>query len=131
MSITIRPRININTAGVSLKINRAVQNALLIIANDIRKDCNRYAPHRRGTLISQSNVMAYADSSSTAKIRWGVPYASYVYKGISKSGKPLRYTKYPNANAQAKWCEKAKREHLSEWQKAAEKAIKDKYNEQQ
>lgn len=129
MSIVIRPQININAAGVTMKINKAARDAVPGIADDIRKDCNKYAPQRYGNLISHSNTVAYSGEPK-ADIKWGVIYANYVYKGISRSGRPLKYSTYPNINARAKWAAYAKRMHLVQWRDMLEARMKAKYHEQ-
>lgn len=131
MSITIRATVNISPTGVAAKINRAVAKAMPEITNDIREDCNFYAPKRSGNLITHSNITANATQSS-AEITWSVPYANYVYKGVTKYGRRLRYTRDPhlNPNAQEEWCKKAKQMHLVDWRKMLERKAREKYREQ-
>ena len=127
MSIKITPTVNIDVNAISNRIKKAVRTSMPQIAEDIMKDCNQYAPDRSGVLrgTTQNELNPHIECEDNhAKITWGTPYASYVYKGLSKSGKPLKYTKDRNQEAQSHWVEKAQEMHGAEWEKQAEKAIK-------
>ena len=131
MSITIRATVNISPTGVAAKINRTVAKAMPEITNDICEDCNFYAPHRSGNLRSVANIRKNV-SDDGATIEWTVNYAPYVYKGVTKYGRRLRYTRDPhlNPNAQEEWCKKAKQMHLVDWRKMLERKAREKYREQ-
>lgn len=126
MRIKITPIIKINTAEIAAKISRAAKESLAPVSAQVLKDSNNYAPKRQGTLIENSVTNTFSDKN-ISEIRWTVPYASYVYKGLSKKGRPLRYSKYPNQNAGKEWCKRAKAIHLKEWHKMAEDIIKNRY----
>ncbi len=127
MLIVIKPKINIDAAGIAMKIHKAAQEAMPKLTETILEDCNEYAPERSGNLIESSNINHHAGGVK-ATLRWEAKYSGYVYKGISKSGKSLKYTKQPNANAQSHWCRKAKQMKLVEWNKLAGKYIKENYS---
>lgn len=127
MSVRITPVITVNSAGVAMKIRTAAKSALAEITDDVRKDCNYYAPHRLGTLISQSNIEANSGDLEK-RLHWGVPYASYVYKGVSKRGRSLKYSKVKNVNAGSRWCERAKEAFGADWQRKFDRKVKEKYN---
>lgn len=121
----IEVKINFNPSGIAAKIQSSASKALPGLAAEIRNDCNFYAPDRTNTLIKQSNIIADTDDDCTLK--WGVPYASYVFKGKSRKGNPLKYSKNKNPNAQKEWCKKAKEMHLADWRKYLEKEVKENY----
>lgn len=125
MRIKITPIIKINTAEIAAKISRAAKESLAPVSAQVLKDSNNYAPRREGNLIGDSVVNAFSEKIS--EIKWTVPYASYVYKGISKKGRPLKYYKLRNPNAGKEWCKRAKAIHLKEWHKRAEDIIKNRY----
>ncbi len=120
-----------DTKSTAVRITNAVKAAMPELVEQVRKDCNFYAPQRTGVLIAKSNI----DTDSTGKcykIIWDaknksdVSYADYVFKGVSKKGKKLKYSKYPNANAQSHWTHKAKSVKLMDWKLMAEKLLKEK-----
>ncbi len=123
MYVRIDPKINIDPARVAMKIRKAAEKSLQPICDQILMDTNQYVPNRSGTLESTANAR-YFSGEPKAEIKWTTIYANYVYKGISKRGKPLKYTKHPNEKAGAEWCKRAKKLHLLEWQKRAEKLMK-------
>lgn len=59
-------------------------NAYNNLLDDIIKDTDKYVPYKSGAL-----------SRSVTKVSDGIeyrkPYASYIFNGVSKSGKPLKY----------------------------------------
>lgn len=67
-----------NTIGSNK--SKAYNNLL----DDIIKDTDKYVPYKSGAL-----------SRSVTKVSDGIeyrkPYASYIFNGVSKSGKPLKY----------------------------------------
>lgn len=135
MRINISVENHIDTEGIKTKIMDAVNKSLPNIATEVLKDCNEYAPERYGGLTGKSitdeackPIIDVNEENHTATIKWRVPYASYVYKGISRKGKPLKYSKWPNTKAQKEWCKKAKTVRLMEWSKMMEKFTKDNYN---
>lgn len=128
MPVVIKPVVKFDTAGVAMRIRKSVNEALPEVTEKIAKDCNDYAPQRYGNLIDTANINMEV-SGLTSSITWRVPYASYVYKGLSKKGKPLKYSKYPNANAQKEWCKKAKSLKLAKWQDMINDAIKEHWHD--
>lgn len=123
-----RVNIRFDRNAAAARISNSVKAAMPELATQVLKDCNFYAPQRRGTLISTS-IMRSDTSSPKATLKWDVPYAEYVFKGLSKRGNPLKYSKYPNRNAQSHWTNKAKSVKLVAWERLAEVLIKEKMNE--
>lgn len=126
MPVKITVKMNFSAAGAAAKIRSSVAEAMPDLTRQIQSDCNNYAPDRKHTLIEQSNIISSTDEMST-EIRWGVPYANYVYEGVSKKGKPLKYSRDKNPNAQKKWCKAAKKDHSDEWRLKLEKTAKENY----
>ena len=125
MRIKITPIIKINTAEIAAKISQAAKESLAPVSTQILEDSNMYVPRRLDGLKDSSVINAF--SEKTSEIKWTVPYASYVYKGLSKKGRPLKYYKLRNPNAGKEWCKRAKAIHLKEWHKMAEDIIKNRY----
>lgn len=118
MSMQIKPEIKIDTAGIAMKIRKAAEKALPTVTDQILKDTKQYVPRREGNLggtLERSASTPYYLSPTKAELRWSTVYANYVYKGVSKHGRPLRYNKHPNKYAGAEWCKRAKELHLSDW----------------
>ena len=130
MRITITPIVKINTADIVKKIHEAAKESVSAVSTQILKDSNYYAP-RRGDGLVDSSIIAANATEAFSEIKWTVPYASYVYKGISKKGKPLKYSKWPNTKAQKEWCKKAKSVHLKDWNEMVEDIMKRRFGEKQ
>lgn len=129
MPITIKPVVSIDTAGIAMRMRKAVNEALPKVTEDIVKDCNDYAPQRLDVLIDTANINTEV-SRLTSSITWTVPYSGYVYKGLSRRGKPLKYSKVKNPNAQKEWCKKAKSLKLTKWEKMINDAIKEHWHDE-
>lgn len=67
-------------------------NAYNSLLDDIIKDTDKYVPYKSGAL-----------SKSVTKVSDGIeyrkPYASYIFNGVSKSGKPLKYNTSTHSKA--------------------------------
>lgn len=113
MSMQIKPEIKIDTAGIAMKIRKAAERSLPTVTDQILKDTTQYVPRRGGDLERSSENPYYLGTK--AEITWSTIYANYVYKGVSKRGKPLKYNKDPHRFAGAEWCKRAKELHLSDW----------------
>lgn len=113
MSLQIKPEIKIDTAGIAMKIRKAAERSLPTVTDQILKDTTQYVPRRGGDLERSSENPYYLGTK--AEITWSTIYANYVYKGVSKRGKPLKYNKNPHRFAGAEWCKRAKELHLSDW----------------
>lgn len=129
MPVVLKPVVKFDTAGVAMRIRKSVNEALPEVTEQIAKDCNDYAPKRLGNLIGIENINTEV-SGLTSSITWTVPYASYVYKGLSKRGKPLKYSKDKNPKAQKEWCKKAKSLKLDKWQDMINDAIKEHWHDE-
>ena len=68
------------------------------------KAMDKYVPFDTGTLAETVVVEGQTTNNVTTNtITYSQKYAEYVYKGISKSGKPLNYTKNPHSYAGSYW----------------------------
>lgn len=84
--------------------------------NEVVKDSNYYAPQDTTELI-RSAIRYVASNPTGNKVVWDTPYAMYQYKGLSKSGKPLKYSKDVNPNARSHWFEAARKVSKAKWTK--------------
>ena len=79
------------------------------LTEECARRMDRFVPYREGNLAHTTVRNGRTTSNvKTGKIVYAQPYASYVYYGISKSGKPLNYTKTFHPNAGPYWDERMK-----------------------
>lgn len=69
-----------------------------LVTEEVLKRIGKYMPRRTGELED-----AKTDIASPTRILTRGPYARYVFFGVSRSGKPLRYTKTGNPLAGPHW----------------------------
>jgi len=122
--------VNIDPKAIKKRIMESVDESLPSLAEEVLKDCNDYAPTRYGVLTGTAPIatdlkptISVDKTEHSATITYGAPYSSYVYKGLSKRGKPLKYTKQPNQKAQKEWCKKAKSLKSDKWKRLFQKLI--------
>ena len=87
------------------------------------KHNDRYVPFREGTLAS--TVIADGEITKNVEVdryTYTQKYARYVYKGISKSGKKMNYTKDKHAEAGPYWDKRM-------WSAEKDKIVKEVKNE--
>ena len=106
-------KIKINPGNVSAHVMGAWNKGLYILSNEILADCNEYCKEDRQTLIKSSYIHS---RRSEGKLIWQTAYARRQYWGIRTSLTPGRTWK---------WCETAKRKHLKEWQRLAQRVVND------
>lgn len=107
-------RIEISADSIRAKIDNAWESGLEMLSSQILKDCNRYCKEDTGMLIMSSFIHSRLKEGI---LIWNTPYAARQYYEIPKAFKDV------NSNATWRWCEVAKQNHLSTWQRQAE-AIK-------
>lgn len=105
-------QINIDQNQCAAKVSGAWDKALYALSVQILNDCNQYVKVDQHTLESSSYVHSLL---SNGKLIWQTPYARRQYWAIETSLTPGRTWK---------WCETAKRKYLSDWQKMAEKGLR-------
>ena len=107
-------KIKIDPNQCSANVQGAWDKTLYALSAQILGDCNQYVKVDQHTLESSS----YAHSIlREGKLIWQTPYAKRQYWAIETSLTPGRTWK---------WCETAKRKHMADWQKIAEKGLRDK-----
>ena len=77
-----------------------------------------YTPRDEGILQGSVN-----SSIGSGLLEYDVPYASYVWNGVSKNGKPLNYQK-KNPLAGKEWVERAMADHLEDVCRIVEKELR-------
>lgn len=107
-------KISIPKGAVVAKVEAAWEKGLPILTEAIRDDCNQYCKEDSGDLIASALINSVL---SEGKIIWQKPYARRQYWEIRTA-----YTDV-NPNASWKWCEVAKRKHLEQWKKQAQRAM--------
>ena len=107
-------RIIVNRKGVEARVEYAFKKGMGVLANEILNDCNQYCKEDTGTLIASSHVHS---KPQEGKLIWQTPYARRQYWAIRTAYKDV------NPNASWKWCEVAKRKHLEQWKKQAQRAL--------
>ena len=106
-------KIQISSQQVQSKVMTAWNKGLYILSNEILKNCNEYCKEDQGILIASSNTHSRPQEG---KLIWETPYAKRQYWEIRTSLKPGRTWK---------WCETAKRKHKTDWQRIAEKGLRE------
>jgi hypothetical protein len=106
-------RIKIDPHQCAAKVEGAWKKSLFALSSQILRDCNQYVKVDQHTLESSS----YEHSQlGEGKLIWQTPYAKRQYWEIQTSLTPGRTWK---------WCETAKRKHKKDWQRIAEKGMRD------
>ena len=98
-------RLDMDVRKVLGRLQKRLDDALPLIANEVRSDCNRYVRVDQSTMRQSSYT---ASDLANGKIIWNTPYAKRMYY----TGTP---SKDVNAEASLRWCETAKEKHAQEW----------------
>lgn len=89
-------------------VNSNKSKAYNNLLDDIIRDTDEYVPYKSGAL-----------SKSVTKLPDGIeyrkPYASYIFNGVSKSGKPLKYTTSTHNKATSHPLQKALNENIEKY----------------
>ena len=104
-------KIMIDNNAVAAKVETAWKNGLRALGAQILFDCNQYCKEDQSTLIASSWVHSHPERG---ELVWQTPYAKRQYWEIKTSLTPGRTWK---------WCETAKKKHLEEWQRMAQKGM--------
>lgn len=104
-------RIQINENSIQAKIDNTWANGLEMLSSQILKDCNQYCKEDTGMLIMSSYIHSRLKDGL---LIWNTPYAARQYYEI-----PTAYHDV-NSNAQWRWCEVAKQNHLADWGRQAQ-----------
>lgn len=99
-------RINFSVSQIVADTKKNNAGKLEILAQEVLNDSNFYIPRRDSNLLQSGHTETI--SPEQVNVVWDTRYANYQYQGISKSGKPLNYSKDVNPNAQSHWFEVAK-----------------------
>lgn len=84
------------------------------LSSEIMNDCNQYCKEDTGTLIASSLI--HSDLKN-GKLIWQTPYARRQYWEIRTAYKTV------NPNASWRWCEVAKKRHMGQWEKQAQRLM--------
>lgn len=106
-------KIFISPNQVAANVKGAWDRSLYALSAQILQDCNEFVKYDQGTLQSSSYV---ASRLRDGKLVWDTVYAKRQYWEIKTSLTPGRTWK---------WCETAKKKHLSQWKDQAEKGLRD------
>ncbi len=131
MPVKFDVKVNFDIGAVKADILKAADEAIPEVATQVLADSNDYAPERQSILVGKtvidSNVIPIAQpipGEQRATVTWRVPYAAYVYKGKSRRGRDLTYSKDTNPRAQKEWFKAAKKLKLTNWIDAFKKELK-------
>lgn len=108
-------RINISKGAVAAKVETAFKKGLPMLAEEILNDCNEYCKMDSGTLIASSLTHSRPQEGL---LIWQTPYARRQYWEIRTA-----YATDGHPKATWKWCEVAKKNHLKQWQRQAQRAM--------
>lgn len=107
-------KISINRHAVEARVMGAFKAGLSVLAGEIRDDCNQYCKEDTGMLIASSMVHSRLDQG---RIIWQTPYARRQYWEIRTAYQTV------NPNAQWRWAEAAKRYHMHDWERQAQRLL--------
>lgn len=106
------------TARVSLDglLRVDTRRARLAVARETERRCRSRVPCRTGALMESARV-----TEDGRYLIYGVPYAQYVYRGVTGAGRPLRYSGAPMRGPY--WVSRMLAEEASELAAAAAEVI--------
>lgn len=108
-------RIIVDRHRVEHRIEYSFNAGMGMLANEILNDCNQYCKMDTGMLIASSYQHSLLDEG---KLIWQTPYARRQYWEIRTA-----ITDNGNPGASWKWCEVAKRKHLHQWERQAQRLL--------
>lgn len=109
--------VNINLSGMNARLSRGqLDKAQLILTERAAQDSNQYTPRDTGHL--QDDTLHIATRSAD-EFYWSAPYAKRVYY----LGQQSIHTE-KNPQARSHWFDFAKSQHLGDWKKAVEEALR-------
>ena len=111
-----RIRVKTDLKKIVPTVKKAVKKGQVAFDEQVLKDSNNYAPMDTGNLINSSLT---ASKIGEGRLIWDTPYAKRLYYNPQ-----YNFSKDKNPQAGGLWYERAKAQHLNEWQKVAEEAIK-------
>lgn len=97
------------------RITNSFNSGLGMLASEVLNDCNQYCKMDTGNLIASSYIHSKLDEG---QLIWNTPYARRQYWEIKTA-----YTDNGNPRATWKWCEVAKRKHIHQWERQAQKLL--------
>lgn len=131
MPVKFNVKVNFDIGAVKADILKAADELIPEVATQVLKDSNDFAPLRQGNLTGESKtnqdtipIVQPIPEEQRATVAWRVPYAAYMYRGKSRLGKDLTYSKDLHPKAQKEWFKVAKKLKFSEWKEAFVKKMK-------
>lgn len=106
-------KILINKPAVEARVVTAWNDGLRALSNQILNDCNIYCKVDQTGLRSSSYI---ASRPEEGVLIWDTPYAKRQYWEIKTALTP---------GTTWKWCDTAKKKHLSEWARIAQKGLEE------
>ena len=110
-------KVFINRHDVEVKVEYAFKQGMGVLASEILDDCNQYCKMDTGDLIASSYIHSKLDEG---KLIWQKPYARRQYWVIRTA-----ITDNGNPKATWKWCEVAKKNHIKQWERQAQIALRE------
>lgn len=107
-------KITISKAQVQAKVMNAWKEGLFGLTTEILADCNEYVKRSPEHTMRDSSLIH--SKPSEGLIVWETPYAKRQYWEIKTALTP---------GTTWRWIETAKRKHLHQWQKLAQKGLDD------
>ena len=107
-------RITISRAAVQAKVNNAWKENLFALTTEILADCNQYVKRSPEHTMRDSSLIH--SKPGDGLIVWETPYAKRQYWEIQTALTP---------GTTWRWIETAKRNHLTQWQNAAQRGFID------
>ena len=108
-------KINISKNQVRAKVEKAWNDGVFGLTEEILDDCNKYCKEDTGALIASSYMQS---AEGKGKLIWRTSYARRQYWLITAH-------KDKNPQASWKWCEVAKQKHLKKWTGRAQRGLRE------
>ena len=96
------------------RITNSFKSGLGMLASEVLNDCNQYCKEDTGILIASSYLHSELDKG---RLVWQTPYARRQYWEIKTA------VTDKNSRATWKWCEVAKRKHIHQWERQAQRLL--------
>jgi hypothetical protein len=110
-------RVTVDVGGLDARIDAMARRGLWAASEQALTDNNFYIPARDWFLRNSSEG---ASDTEHGHLVWATPYAR------RRHYEPANVSRDVNPNATRLWTQVAKRNHLQDWAKAAEKAMEGK-----
>lgn len=113
----MKVRVTVDTDRMKKRLLNNVEMSRYLVTQQVLEDSNQYVPVDTWNL--HNSAFLHSNLLKDGRIIWNTPYARRMYYGVG-----YKFSRDLNPKAQAKWYEKAKAVHRSQWRELAAKTMK-------